>query len=286
MKKIVCRNDNGLSALFMYDHEQTEYFLESCDGIYTVKNKVNRSQNATTDGSTYNGEGLEERNIVITANIIRNYRENREYLARVFKIHSEGTFIHEENGTKREIKYRVESIEVSEIGVIRTAVISLICTDPYFTDGEEITVEMSQWYDEWEFELEIPESGIEFGHRETETIKQIDNESTRDVGLTITLEADDYVVNPTIYNQTTDETLKLLCTMEPYDIIIIKTIEGNITIELIRGGIVIDYNYTVDEDNDGYIQLQIGRNVVKYDADEGVEYLNVKLEYSNKYIFA
>lgn len=63
---------------------------------------------------------------------------------------------------------------------------------------------------------------MEFGHRETDTIKQVDNESTKDVGITITLEADDKVVNPIIYNQTTNETLKLLCTMLPNDKITIK----------------------------------------------------------------
>ena len=145
---------------------------------------------------------------------------------------------------------------------------------------------MSQWYDDWEFECEIPEEGMEFGHRETDTIKQVDNESTKDVGITITLEADDKVVNPIIYNQTTNETLKLLCTMLPNDKITIKTTEGEITVELLRNGKIIDYNYTVDEDNDGYIQLVMGMNVIKYDADEGVEYLNVKFEYKNQYMFA
>lgn len=275
-----------MSAVFTYNHDTTEYFLVSCDGIYSVKNNINRSQNATTDGTTYNGEGLEERNIVITANIIRNHRENREFLSKVFKVHSEGTFIHEENGSRREIKYRVESIEVAETGVLRPATISLLCTDPYFTDGEEAVIEMSQWYSDWEWEVEIPEEGMEFGHRETNTITQVDNESTKDVGLTITLEADDEVVNPIIYNQTTNETLKLLCTMFPNDKIVIKTIEGNITVELIRDGIVIDYNWTVDEDNDGYIQLIMGTNVIKYDADSGVEWLNVKFEYKNQFIFA
>ena len=109
----------------------------------------------------------------------------------------------------------------------------------------------------------------------------MDNESTKDVGITITLEADDKVVNPIIYNQTTNETLKLLCTMLPNDKITIKTTEGEITVELLRNGKIIDYNYTVDEDNDGYIQLVMGMNVIKYDADEGVEYLNVKFEYKN-----
>lgn len=287
MKTITCRNDAGLEAVFTYDHDSCEYFLVSCDGIYSVKNAVSTSQNATTDGTTYNGEGLEQRNIVITANIRRNHRQNREFLSRVFKVHSEGTFIHEEDGDRREIKYRVENIEVAETGVIRPATISLICTDPYFTDAAgTIKIEMSQWYDDWEFECEIPEEGMEFGHRETDTIKQVDNESTKDVGITITLEADDKVVNPIIYNQTTNETLKLLCTMLPNDKITIKTTEGEITVELLRNGKIIDYNYTVDEDNDGYIQLVMGMNVIKYDADEGVEYLNVKFKYKNQYMFA
>lgn len=287
MKTITCRNDAGLEAVFTYDHDNCEYFLVSCDGIYSVKNAVSTSLNATTDGTTYNGEGLEQRNIVITANIRRNHRQNREFLSRVFKVHSEGTFIHEEEGDRREIKYRVENIDVEEKGVLRAAVISLICTDPYFTDAEgTIKIEMSQWYDDWEFECEIPEEGMEFGHRETDKIKQVDNESTKDVGITITLEADDEVVNPIIYNQTTNETLKLLCTMLPNDMITIKTVEGEITVELLRNGVVIDYNYTVDEDNDGYIQLVMGMNVIKYDADAGVEYLNVKFEYKNQYMFA
>ncbi len=286
MKIIKCANDNGLEAEFTYDHDNHEFFLVSCDGIYSVKNAITTSKNATTDGTTYNGEGLEQRNIVITANIIRNYRQNREMLSRVFKTHSQGTFIHEEDGDTRKINYRVESLDVEEKGIIRSAVISLICTDPYFTDGEEMLIEMSQWYDDFEWEMEIPEEGMEFGHRETSTIMQVDNESTKDVGLTITLEADDNVTNPILYNQTTNETLKLICEMLPNDKITIRTIEGNITVELLRNGTVIDYNYTVDEDNDGYIQLVIGTNVIKYDADDGVEYLNVKFEYKNQFIFA
>lgn len=82
------------------------------------------------------------------------------------------------------------------------------------------------------------------------------------------------------------ELIEVLCTMLPNDKITIKTTEGEITVELLRNGKIIDYNYTVDEDNDGYIQLVMGMNVIKYDADEGVEYLNVKFEYKNQYMFA
>jgi hypothetical protein len=285
MKTITCTNDNGQSAVFTYDHDKTEFFLVSCDGIYSVSNNISTTTNATTDGETCTGESVARRNIVITANIIRNHRKNRDTLARVFKVKSEGVFAYEEDDEKRTINYKVESIDVEEKGVIRPVVISLLCCDPYFSDDEAITIDMARWCDDWEFELEIPEEGMEFGHREISTIEQIDNESTKSIGLTITFKANDEVVNPYIYNQTTGEMLKLLCTMQVNDKIVIETTEGNIAVELTRDNIVIDYDNIVDEDNDDYIQLAMGENVINYGADAGVENMDVNLKFENKYMF-
>lgn len=284
MKVIKCENDNGLAAVFTYDHDTTEFFLVSLDGVYKMKNAVHTSQNATTDGSSYGGETLEERNIVITANIRRNYRENREYLSRVFKKGAEGTFYHTEDRQTRKIKYRVEDIDIAEKGVLRPAVISLICPDPYFKDDAATHIEMASWESGWEFPCEIPESGMEFGTRSKETIKVVDNDSTTAIGIQMTIIAEDVVINPSIMNVTTGETLKLLCTMQPDDQIIITTEQGNIDVVLFRGGEKIDYNYTVDEENEGYVQLETGRNYINYTADEGGDYMNVNFDFENCYV--
>ena len=284
MKTIKCTNNNGLTAVFTYDHDTTEYFLVSLDGVYSIKNAINTTQNATTDGSSYSGEGLEQRNIVITANIRQNYRENRDYLSRVFKVHSAGTFYHEEDGQTRKIEYYVESIDIEEKGVLRACTISLICPDPYFKDSEATHIEMASWEDGFEFELEISEDGMEFGTRSKETIKVVDNESTTDIGIKMTIIAEDEVTNPTIMNVTTGETLKLLCTMIAEDQIVITTQQGNIDVVLIRNGEEIDYNYTVDEENEGYVQLETGRNYINYTADAGGDYMNVNFDFENCYV--
>lgn len=284
MKVIKCENDNGLATVFTYDHDTTEFFLVSLDGVYKMKNAVHTSQNATTDGSSYGGETLEQRNIVITANIRRNYRENRDYLSRVFKKGTEGTFYHTEDGQTRKIKYRVEDIDIAEKGVLRPAVISLICPDPYFKDDEATHIEMASWESGFEFPCEIPESGMEFGTRSKETIKVVDNDSTTAIGIQMTIIAEDVVINPSIMNVTTGETLKLLCTMQPDDQIIITTEQGNIDVVLFRGGEKIDYNYTVDEENEGYVQLETGRNYINYTADEGGDYMNVNFDFENCYV--
>lgn len=268
MKTVKCENNNGISAVFAYDHDMTEFFLVSLDGVYRMKNAVHTSDNATTDGSSYGGETLEQRNIVITANIRRNYRENRDHLSRVFKKGAEGTFYHTEDGQTRKIKYRVEDIDIADKGVLRPAVISLICTDPYFKDDETTHIEMANWESQFEFPCEIPEEGMEFGVRLKETIKVVDNASTTSIGIQMTIIAEDVVVNPSIMNVTTGETLKLLCTMQPDDQIVINTEQGNIDVVLFRGGEKIDYNYTVDEENEGYIQLEAGRNYINYTATQ------------------
>lgn len=286
MKTITCKNQNGINAVFTYEHDKNEYFLVSCEGIYSIKNNISRASNATTDGAAYQGSAVEERNIVIRANIIRNHRNNREYLSKVFKTNEEGIFIYEENGSTRKIKYRVESLEVAETGIIRPVTISLLCLEPYFTDEKENRIDMSKWCDDFEFEMEIPESGMEFGHRQAEKIKQIDNESTKDTGIIITLQADGKVKNPSICNQSTNEALLLECIMQPEDIIKINTMEGEMTVDLIREGKIMDFNYTVNEDKDQYIQLRMGRNVIYYEAEEGEDFLNVSISYYNKYLFA
>lgn len=285
MKTVKCVNNNGMSATFEYDHDNTEFFLVSLDGVYSIKNAVNTSQNATTDGSSYSGEALEQRNIVITANIRRNYQKNRDTLSRVFKVHSEGTFYHTEEGQTRKIEYYVESIDIAEKGIIRPCTISLICPDPYFKDDEATHIEMASWEDGFEFEIEIDEEvGMEFGARSKETIKVVDNDSTTSIGIQMTIIAEDIVVNPVIMNVTTGETLKLLCEMLPDDEIVITTDLGNIDVILRRGGKEYDYNYTVDEDNEGYVQLETGRNYINYTADSGGDYMNVNFDFENRYV--
>ncbi len=286
MKSVRCVNDNGVSVEFTYNHDSTEFFLVSLEGVYEIKNAVNTSQNATTDGSNYAGESLEQRNIVITVNIRRNYSENRDFLSRVFKVHSTGTFYHTEDGHTRKIDYRVENLNVEEKGIIRAAVISLICPDPYFKDDEATHIEMASWEENFEFPLEISEEGMEFGIRSKETIKIVDNNSTTAIGIQMTIIANDVVVNPSIMNVTTGETLKLLCTMLPNDQIIITTKQGSIDIVLYRGGQKIDYNYTVDEENEGYIQLEAGRNHISYTADSGDDYMDVNFDFENCYVMA
>lgn len=89
-KRIICKNEDGVQVEFNYSFEP--FFLVSVDGIYTVSNNVVTSENTMVDGSTYQGSTTKQRNIVITAQMERDYQANRDLLYKCFKPKSTGLF--------------------------------------------------------------------------------------------------------------------------------------------------------------------------------------------------
>lgn len=142
-KRIICKNEDGVQVEFNYSFEP--FFLVSVDGIYTVSNNVVTSENTMVDGSTYQGSTTKQRNIVITAQMERDYQANRDLLYKCFKPKSTGLFTYIEGGETRVIDYKVEGIDIDEAGVVRNFSISLLCPDPFFRDLEDISVSMASW---------------------------------------------------------------------------------------------------------------------------------------------
>ena len=188
-KKIVCKNEDNVEIEFSYE-DDAEFFLISCDGIYSVSNNVVTSENTMTDGSTYQGSTTKQRNIVITAEFDSDYQSRRDFLYKIFKPKSPGTFYYTENAEQREIEYRVEGIEIDEAGVCRNAVISLICPDPFFKDPADTTVTMAGWEPCFEFVHEFTSELEEFGVRIAELVKTVENDSAADyIGIEVIMEA-------------------------------------------------------------------------------------------------
>lgn len=281
-KKITCTNVTGVSVYF--DYTYTPFFLVSCDGLYTVSNNVKRSDNTNTDGSTYQGSNTKERNIVIAAQMCENYQSNRDILYKCFRPKTRGTLVFEEEAERREIEYKVESIEVGEKGVIRDITISLLCCDPFFTDTEYTVELMASWQAGFEFMHEFKSTKEEIGHRVMELIKDIDNAGTTDtVGMVITLEALGSVSTPIIRNITTGEHITLNYDFKTGDVVQICTETNKKNVYLIRAGEKKSINGYIDEDSE-FIQLQAGTNTLQYEAKSGKKNLDVTVEYKQKYL--
>lgn len=287
-KKIVCKNEDNVEIEFSYE-DDAEFFLISCDGIYSVSNNVVTSENTMTDGSTYQGSTTKQRNIVITAEFDSDYQSRRDFLYKIFKPKSPGTFYYTENAEQREIEYRVEGIEIDEAGVCRNAVILLICPDPFFKDPADTTVTMAGWEPCFEFVHEFTSELEEFGVRIAELVKTVENDSAADyIGIEVIMEALGAVRNPVLYHMQQDIHIQIGTDdypfdMEPGDVVRITTGTNEKNVYLIKGGEETKINEYLDEESE-FIQLVHGSNTFIYDAASGVDYLNVTIKYRFRYL--
>lgn len=281
-KKILCSNDDNVQVSF--DYSFSPFFLVSCDGVTSVNNNVVLSENTMIDGSTYQGSTTIRRNIIVTAQMDGNYRENRDLLYKTFKPKSTGTFSYLEDDEIRVIDYKVESVEVEEKGVVRNIVISLICPDPFFKALDDTIIEMAAWESLFEFEHEFSDEGKVFAERVAEIIKEVENDSAAtNIGITITFEAEGFVLNPAIYHLESGDFVKVNTSLQAGDIIIITTETNNKSVYQIVDGVKTEINERLDEDSE-FMQLSHGKNTLKYDADSGIDYLNVTISCRFRYL--
>lgn len=297
-RRIICTNENNIAVRFDYDF--APFFLVSVAGIYGISANVTTSENTTVDGSTYQGSTAKQRNIVITAQMDGNYKANRDFLYRVFKLKSTGKFTYMEDGDTKEIDYKVEDIDIGETGVVRDIVISLICPDPFFKDLEDVEVVMASWVDDLEFPVCFPEEGMEFGHREADLVKEIENDTGADnIGIMAVIRADGAVKNPAIYHSEAGEYTKLEMELASGQIVIITTgqdkkkawlLEDVSQSEVSEKGyeaLISEKGVNINEylsEGSEFIQLQHGKNTITYTADKGINYMSVSIFYRLLYL--
>lgn len=288
MRIITCTNEDGLGIRFgLLD---SPWKLLNVEGLYKVGADVYTSDNTMTDGSTYQGSTLKERNIVLTMQDRPfSHRTSRKLLYDVFKTKSnKGVFSYAEDGDIRTINYVVEEIEIEDNGNVREATVSLICPDPNFESPHDISVIVAGWSNLFEFDFEITEDGIEFEEKTSERLKTVSNDSGSDnIGVTITIEAKGEVVNPTVAKVETQEYFTLGTSEEPFemhsgDVVTITTHTNNKHVYLTRDGVKQECNEYQTEDSE-YIQLMRGDNTIGFNADEGSDYMNVTVEFRYKY---
>lgn len=288
MRKIVCKNEDGITIAFTYE-EDAEFSLDYLEGASYVKNKVTMSENTMMDGATYQGSTLSARNIVIYGFIDGDYRRRREALYRCFKKGATGTFVHIEDGVEKTIDYKVESIYIDDVGVIRNVNISLLCADPYFKDTSDTRVMMAGWQKLFTWPHQFTSEKEAFGNKLRELIKAIVNDSAADdTGIEILMEATNYVKNPVLYHLEKEEFIKVGNEDMPLELNVgdsvrITTGTNEKNVYVIRNGTETKINEYLDEDSE-FIQLKNGTNTFRYDAYEGAENLDVTITYRRRYM--
>jgi hypothetical protein len=217
----------------------------------------------------------------ILASSIDEAYEFRKTLLDVFNPKHKGRLIFKDLS----IPCIVEEAPVFNVGSHRTPAffISLLCTSPYFETVEELTRLLAGWHPNFEFELEIPiEEGIEMGYREESLIIPVENVGSVPCGATFEFIAQGIVEDPFLIDVVTGKFIKLNRIMQPGEIVTVSTHFANkkVTSSLNSGTNAFS---SLDENSD-FLQLDVGTNLLRYDAKVNLNNLEVNVYYRPQYL--
>lgn len=162
------------------------------------------------------------------------------------------------------------------------------CPDPLFSEQVESKVAAASTQAMFHFPLIIsetpnPPGGIIFGLRQPSLIVTVTNNGAVDVGMKIVFRASGTLTNPSLIEVNTQKFFKVNKTMVAGEEITIDTIIGEKKIEGYLNGITSNYFKYRDLDSE-WLQLKVGDNLFRYDADQNAGNLEVYIYYNNKYL--
>lgn len=161
--------------------------------------------------------------------------------------------------------------------------IQLSTGDPYYYYQEESMVDVAMWIGGLEFPLEIPEGGLEIGYRTNSFFANLVNNGQSPTGMEVYFRANGTVKNPSIMDATTYEEFKIITDMKAGDVIILNTNRGKKSLTLLQNNVRTNI-FSRRKMNSKFIQLQVGDNIIKYDAELGVDNLDIQIKYTPKII--
>lgn len=290
-EKLVYTNERGESIEFSVESVYHCNVSKDVDGIAGVTNAVYSTNSMGQHGDTYVGQRIEARDVDILGHInTRDKQQSYELRRRLLKIFNPelgGTLSYEYGSFKRIINCRLHGKpDVGRKSVLQQFNIQLDCLNPFWREENEQKEDIASWVAAWHFPCVIERDNSKsmiFGYRAESVIVDCFNEGDVSTGMRVRFTALGTVTNPIILNVDTEEFIKLNVTMQTGDVVEVNTKYGSKGAVLIRDGVKYDYFRKVDVDST-FIQLAIGDNNFRYDADDGVNSMEVAIFYDKEYL--
>lgn len=166
--------------------------------------------------------------------------------------------------------------------------ISGMAADPLFKDSADNRVSAASTKPHFHFPLIINKTEqnpptVMFGVREPSLIVNVYNSGAVSTGMKIVFKAQGTVLNPSLTKVYTQEYFKLNKEMYAGEEVSIVTTIGEKKVSAIVKGVETNYFKYRDLDST-WLQLDVGDNLFRYDADVGIDNLEVYVYFSNKFL--
>lgn len=279
MFTLIVENEKGEQLELTHNEN---YDVMNIEGTGPPTGTINTINISGVDGSYFNSSRVEQRNLVLTLNIKSPIELNRLNLYKYIHVKRPIKVYFKNQNRDVYIEGYVETFEINLFGMTQQPQISIICPKPFWNDMEDIVTDFSNIISLFEFPFNISSDGIEISQYELSQNRLVDAGDV-ETGATFEFSATtSQVLNPIIYNRTTQQFFGLNVDMSKGDKIVINTNQGEKSITLIRGTVKTNL-LSKRKSGSNWLQLLPGENEISYNADEGVENLNLNILITRKY---
>lgn len=295
-ERLIYTNERGEYIEFSTESPYHVNVSKDATGISNISNTLYRSSSMGQHGETLTGQKINARDIDIKGSI--NARDKDQVLElrrtalKILNPELSGTLAYIYKDFVRVIDCKVDNTPVfSRKKVFNDFMIQFSCSSPFWRKEYDERADVASWIGSLEFDLEIPEdewleeheAGIEFDYRAPDIIVDVYNDGDIDTGMRIEFRATGTLSKPILLNMDTREYMQINAQLQAGDIVTVNTEYGSKGAVLLRDSVTEDYFRYIDVDST-FMKLRRGKNVFRYDAESGVDALEVTLYHADKYL--
>ncbi|MCI8470411.1 MAG: phage tail family protein [Clostridia bacterium] len=263
-------------------NDKTDIKVIDIQGIEASSYTINTAQ-SEQDGSTVTSVKIEAREITITGDIEKNESElvNREKLIRFFNPKQEGEIIITRNNISRKIQYRVSSLDFITNKMYECIDFTLVLEsteEPYFSDAKNSGNYLTAVSPQFTFPLIISPTKI-MGYRTFKPVMPLVNDGDKETGIEIIVTAKRGKMDNIKLILNNNEYIKVNVTLNQWDELRINTNPRKKSVMLNGVNIInkIDRNST-------FFNLKIGKNILKYECENGNTNIDIDVQFYRKYL--
>lgn len=270
-----------------FDNES--YFINSKD-FGSIQGIHHTSKGLNQNGEYYTGSNLETRDISISGYIIASSKaemdiKKRKLIRCINPLETLNVIYDEyklEGVPSSTVKFSTDSKNNNNF--ICAFIIDVFCPNPFFIPLTESKTEIALWKGSFHFPLIIPNStGVIMGFKEPNLIVNIINNGDIKTGMRIEFKAIGSLSNPSLFNVNTREYIKINKSMVAGEVIEVTTNYGRKKVTNLLNGISTNILHFLDL-NSTFLQLDVGDNLFRYDADTNPSNLEVNIYYNPRYL--
>ena len=305
-KRLIYVNERGENLTFCTASNYHVNIEKDVTGLSDISNDIVSIISMGQDGNTEIGSRIAARDIEIVGHINERDREAihrlRRRMNRILNPQFEGRLIYEFGDVRRVIDCSIqESSPDVASPVLSRFILQVFCSNPFWREDTDTRQDIATWIGGFEFPIDRPDDDLpqgleipqdpddpttaiwEIGWREPSLIVNVFNGGDVRAGMRIDFRALGHLVNPTLLNVVTGEFIRINFEMQAGDVITVNTSWGEKSVTLRRGGVESDAFRFLDPDS-RYLQLAVGDNIFRYDADVNMYNLDVTIHHNNLFL--